>query len=168
MSCCSSWGTCSAVSHSPTSVHSDFPAAGLHFSFPPSILFLFALEVTFSCPSLLCLSAGQMPPAFSLFTQHTHAHCLELQPSDTSRAAPPLPRGRESGQEGSIAIVSQLTIVTVSSIYFPRSQEDAPDSKPLAPHQGLLLPAGKFGSYQGFSSPWTLQAAPVSAALQRA
>lgn len=176
----SSLGTCLAVSHSPTSVHSDFPSAGLHFYFPLSILyflFLFALEVTFSCPSLVCLGIFAEVQSrhllyFPCLQSTLTPSCLELLPLDAPRAAPPLPWGREwgaheSGHKGWLAIVSQLTFVIVSSLYFPQSQKEAPNSKPLAPHQGVLLSACKFGSYQEFSSPWTLQAGLVSAALQR-
>lgn len=142
----SSWGTCLAVSHSPTSVHSDFSSAGLHFYFPLSILyflFLFALEVTFSCPSLVCLGVfeegqGRRLLYFPCLQSTPTPSCLELLPLDAARAAPPLPWGKEwgaheSGHKGSIAIVSQLTIAIVSSLYFPQSQKEA---NPLLPHQG--------------------------------
>lgn len=103
-----------------------------------------------------CRGAGQTPPVFSPFTRHTHsqlpgAAALGYTPGSTST-----PRGRElgtheSGQEGSIAMVSQLTIV--SSLYFPQSQQEAPDSKPLLPTRDCCYLRANSGDTEGFPHP---------------
>lgn len=136
----------------------SFPLPHLWFSFDKVaifvFLFLFALEVTFSCPSLpppvLCRGAGQMPPVFSPFPEHT-----------PSQLPGPAALGCRVGSGRVDCTCQSIDNCNCSSLCFPQSQKEAPDSKSLPPHRGLLLPACKFGSYREFSSPWTLQAGPV-------
>lgn len=179
--CPSSWGTCLAVSHSPTSVHSDFPAAGLHFSFPPSILFLFSLSICprgylflpiSGLPRHLCRGAGQMLPVFSLFTQQSRPAawncCPWIQPGQHLHSPGAGSREHTSQvRKGRLQLSVNWPLLLSAPFAFPSHRKKLLTANPLVAHQGLLLPAGKFGSYQEFSSPWTLQAAPVSAALQR-
>lgn len=156
--CPSSWGTCLALSHSPTSAHSHFPSAGQHFCFPPSILFLF-LFAPFSCPSLPCLCIfaevqGRCLLYFPCLQSTLTPSCLELPRAGCREHTSQVRRG---GLQ--LSVNWRLSV----PFTFPSDRKKLLTANPFAPHQGLLLPARKFG----FSSPWTLQAAPASAALQR-
>lgn len=96
--CPSSWGTCLALSHSPTSAHSHFPSAGQHFCFPPSILFLF-LFAPFSCPSLPCLCIfaevqGRCLLYFPCLQSTLTPSCLELPRAGCREHTSQVRRGR--------------------------------------------------------------------------